>query len=355
MEQKIKNRKRWYWIGAALLLVGIVIGVVYLFSPQSTSPNMVTEREAKKVEKQISVTILRYEQDLFRIDFEHFDEEITKLTEKYPPYLIDKKYAQDPEVKKMLQGYLDDRFIKDLYSKTQTLFADIEPLKEELKQAFSYYLNYFLEDSVPTMITIVPGLDLQMPSVYIFDQILYINLDQYLGAGYSYYAKMGIPKYITERMEAKYIPVDIFKKAIVYRHLPNKEPVTLLDWMVQEGKKLYFTEMMLPKLPKNLIIGYTEEKFEWAETYYPNVWGHLIEKNQIFSKSDDVVRNMIEESPFTKPFGNVSPGRMGQFIGWKIVKEFMKNNPEVTLEQLMKMENAQNILDRSTFKPIIKK
>ena len=86
-----------------------------------------------------------------------------------------------------------------------------------------------------------------------------------------------------------------------------------------------------------------------------NLIENLIEKNQIFSKSDDVVRNMIEESPFTKPFGNVSPGRMGQFIGWKIVKEFMKNNPEVTLEQLMKMENAQNILDRSTFKPIIKK
>jgi hypothetical protein len=80
-----------------------------------------------------------------------------------------------------------------------------------------------------------------------------------------------------------------------------------------------------------------------------------VEQQKLFSKDDDVVRIFIEESPFTKPFGNRSPGRMGQFLGWKIVKEYMKNNPEVTLEQLMQTKDLQIILNRSAFKPMIKK
>lgn len=349
----MKNKKIFIIITVIAILVIAIVSV--FFWPEKERKLQVSQSELKEVKKRIQIDIQRYDQDLFGMDMNQLNSEVLKLAEKYPTYLIDKNICTSPELLAMLQNYLTDPVIKDIYQKVQQQYPNLNPFENDLQQAFSYYLIYFPNQKIPKIITIIPGIDLQMPSVYIFDEIVYVNLDMYLGTTCSHYQKLGIPKYISERFESKYLTVDIFKKAIVYKHLPEQEPTTFIENMIIEGKKLYFTEMMLPKTPLQDIIGYSEEKYQWAENFYPNVWGYIVEQQKLFSKDDDVVRIFIEESPFTKPFGNRSPGRMGQFLGWKIVKEYMKNNPEVTLEQLMQTKDLQIILNRSAFKPMIKK
>lgn len=349
----MKNR-RIIIITSAIAIIIIAVIIVILW-PEKERKNQVSQIELNGVKNKVKITILRYDQDLFNIDMNEINTSVLKLAEKYPPYLIDKNICTNPELLAMLKNYLTDPVIKDIYQKVQKQYPDLDQFESELQKAFSYYLVYFPKQEVPKIITIIPGIDLQMPSIYIFDEIVYLNLDLYLGTGCSHYQKLGIPKYISERYESKYLTVDVFKKAIVYKHLPEQVPITLLDNMIIEGKKLYFTEMMLPNTPLLDIIGYSEEKYQWAEQYYPNVWGYIVEQQKLFAKDDDVVRTFIEESPFTKPFGNPSPGRIGQFLGWKIVKEYMKNNPDVTLEQLMQTTDLQTILNRSAFKPLIKK
>lgn len=348
-------KKKLIFIIAVLIAAIAVAVLLFIFWPEKERKDQVSPSELKEVKKNIKINILRYDQDLFNLDMNHINETILKLSEKYPKYLIDKSVCTNPEMLEMLKSYLKDPIINDIHQLVQKQYPQLEQLETALEKAFSYYLVYFPKQEIPTIITIIPGIDLQMPSIYIFDEVVYVNLDMYLGSSCLHYQKLGIPKYISERFESKYLTVDLFKKAIVYKHLPEQEPVTLLDNMIIEGKKLYFTEMMLPNTPLQDIIGYSDEKFQWAESYYPNVWGYLVEKNQLFAKEDDVLRKFIEEAPFTKPFGNPSPGRMGQFIGWKIVKEYMKNNSEISLEQLMNTKNSQLILNRSAFKPIIKK
>ena len=66
------------------------------------------------------------------------------------------------------------------------------------------------------------------------------------------------------------------------------------------------------------------------------------------------MRCYIEETPFTKQFGNDSPGRLGIFLGWKLIQSYMKNNPEVTLPELMQISDYQKILNNSKFKPQVK-
>jgi hypothetical protein len=126
---------------------------------------------------------------------------------------------------------------------------------------------------------------------------------------------------------------------------------TLIENMITEGKKLYFTEMMFPNLDERLIIGYSEEKYKWANDYSGNAWNYMIEKNELFGKGDALIRCYIEEAPFTKPFGNESPGRIGAFLGWKLIQSYMKNNPDVTLVDLMQDVDYQKILNFSKFKP----
>ena len=173
----------------------------------------------------------------------------------------------------------------------------------------------------------------------------------YLGENNKHYQAFGVPKFISQRCDKKYMAIDCFKKAIVYRHLPEKARETLLDHMIYEGKKLYFTELMFPEKSEQDIIGYTDAKYGWAMTYQGNVWSYLVEKNLLFSKDNDPVLKMIEEAPFTKPFTNESPGRLGAFIGWKIIQHYMKNNPDVTLPQLLQNTDSRAILNAAKYQP----
>jgi len=336
-----------------VLLVSAVL--VWFLWPEKEKKLQIPKTELNQAKRNFKLQILRYDQDLFKINQNQLEEGIKQLAKKYPSYLIDKNAYQNPQLVEGLRKYLNDPVLTDLYKKSQKLYSNFEVFENEMVDGFAHYLVYYPNQKVPPIITMIPGLDMEMPSAYMFENVIYLNLDWYLGVDYPLYNKMGIPKYISERMDSKYITVDIFKKALVYIHLPNQVPLTLLEGMIIEGKKLYFTEMMLPEKPMQEIIGYTEKKYIWAEKFYPNVWGYLIENNLLYSKEDDAFRKYVEEAPFSKPFGNVSPGRIGQFLGWKIVKAYMENNPEITLDQLMQTTDLQMILNKSAFKPIIKK
>lgn len=70
---------------------------------------------------------------------------------------------------------------------------------------------------------------------------------------------------------------------------------------------------------------------------------------------DNNIKNyqrIIEEAPFTKFYEEIdreSPGRVGQWIGWQIVRSYMENN-NATIDQLLKTEPIE-IFNNSKYKP----
>ena len=78
----------------------------------------------------------------------------------------------------------------------------------------------------------------------------------------------------------------------------------------------------------------------------------ILEKNDLlFSKDEDPIRRLVQEAPFSNPFKN-SPGRIGAFIGWRIIVSYMEKHPEISLNQLMQETNSRAILDKSGYKPL---
>jgi hypothetical protein len=60
---------------------------------------------------------------------------------------------------------------------------------------------------------------------------------------------------------------------------------------------------------------------------------------------------MISDGPFTTLFANNSAPRAGAFLGWKIVNRFMEKNPDVSIQELMKNNDYQGILNAASYKP----
>ena len=308
-------------------------------------------KEQKEEIRNVEVPIFRYEQALDTLDLRHLSAEIEKLYGKFPENLIAKDSWKNAELMQGLKAYLTDPFIIDLYKECGKQYQDMSDIRTALTEAFKIYLTHFPGDSIPSFYTLIPGLDFSTPSVFGFGNDIYICLDMYLGSNFKYYAQANMPRFIAARCERRFIPTDVFSKSICYRHLPDKTPVTLLDYMILEGKKLYFTQIIFPATKEQDIIGYSTEQFDWARKNQGRIWQYLIEKQLLYSKEESVIRRMVDETPFTRDFGNQSPGRLGIYVGWQIVKSYMSHNKDITLQDLMQNTDAQQILNKSLYKP----
>ena len=82
------------------------------------------------------------------------------------------------------------------------------------------------------------------------------------------------------------------------------------------------------------------------------MWSYLVEEKLLYDNNIKNYQRFIEDAPFTKFYLEIdreSPGRVGQWLGWQIVKSYMENN-EVTLDQLLKTEPT-TIFNKSKYKP----
>jgi len=339
----------------AILCISLILCIFATGCKKKNKPVEVTSpkltEEQVETAKGIEVNLLRYEQDLFNIDQANMAAAFAGLYGKYPDNIIANGAWNNKEMLQSIKGFINDPVIQEIYKDTQTQFADMTEFKEQITPALTLYLTHFPDEKVPDFCTLVSGIDFQMPQVFGYQNTIFICLDMYLGKDYKHYGQAGMPKYIAARCDKKYMATDCFSKALVYKHLPEKTLVTLLDNMVDAGKKMLFTQTMFPNTDPQDILEYSKEQYKWATSHESAVWHRMIEKNLVYNNSDDVIRRMMDETPFTRDFGNDSPGRMGVFIGFQIVQSYMKTHPGTTLKDLMAMTDSQKFLKESGYKP----
>jgi len=181
------------------------------------------------------------------------------------------------------------------------------------------------------------------------DSLLLISLDVYLGKGHKFYSDY--PKYIKENNSKENIVVDVANSIIDKQLLPISNR-TFLAKMIHEGKKMYLLDLYLPNVSDKLKIGYSKEKLDWSIENEEEVWMYFMEKKLLFSTDTKLNKRFLEIAPFSKFYlevDNQSPGRIGVWIGWQIVKSFMQNN-DVSLQKLLIID-SQELFNKSKYKP----
>ena len=72
----------------------------------------------------------------------------------------------------------------------------------------------------------------------------------------------------------------------------------------------------------------------------------------LFSTETKLNKRFLEMAPFSKFYRSedtLSPGRIGAWIGWQIVRSYMKHN-DVSLQQLLKTP-SEEVYKNSKYKP----
>ncbi len=291
--------------------------------------------------------IKRYEVDLFSIDTNSFESGLKKIFPKYKIFLGDQ--MPDNSGIEQLKLFVTDPLIRETYAYTMQQYPDLQWLNTSFDKAFAIMKKEMPEIKTPKVYTYISGFDIQMPIKY-SDSALIIGLDLYLGKDYSAYKNtLGYPLYIINRLERNYILPDAFRE-IAWAHLPDAQPSTLLDAMIEQGKIIYFTELMLPDSKPAELIKYTNEQLSWILSNEQNMWTFIIDNQLLYSADPKAMTMFMTDGPFTSGFSEKSPSRTGYWIGWQIVKNYMERN-DVPLSDLLKETDSQKILEQSGYKP----
>ena len=295
------------------------------------------------------VEIKRYEKVLFGIDPANLRAEIDPYIEEFRLFL---GYELDnPMVQQQLLAYITDPFILELYSDVAQAWPELGELENQLTTAFHYYVYHFPENDVPVVYSYISGVDYHLPVKY-HENNLIVGLDMFMGIDYPNYDRVGMPVFIRQRFIRENAPKETM---LVLAHNKLRQnpvaPETLLDFMIFEGKLLYFLDCMFPLSHDSLKIAFTSQHILWADRYQGHAWAHFIENELLYSTDNHMIRSYIGEAPFTDSFSSNSAPRMGAYIGWQIVRAFMRRNPEVTLNELLTVKSAVEILNQANYRP----
>jgi gliding motility-associated lipoprotein GldB len=228
------------------------------------------------------------------------------------------------------------------------VFPSEEKLEEELQALFQHIKYYFEDFDTPKVYTTTSDVDYKN-KVIVTDSLLIIELDTYLGSEHYFYTD--ISRYITKTMQPAMVTSDV-ATAYSRNYIQVPRQRTLIEQMVYFGKQLYLKDLWLPNAKDAIKIGYTESELLWAQENEAYIWSFFIEGELLFSTDAKLAGRFINPAPFSKfklELDNESPGMVGRFIGWQIVRSYMEKN-SVTPQQLM-ATSADELFKNSKYKP----
>ena len=242
---------------------------------------------------------------------------------------------------------MQDPIWREVHTEVQKKYADFEPVKADLELLFKHIKYYFPETKTPKVITIISEMDYTNKAIYA-DSLVIISLELYLGKNHKFYQ---FPNYIKQNFEQKQIMPDIVS-SFSSRKIPSVMDKDLLSQMIYRGKQLYLKDVLLPDYSDAEKMGYTPEQIKWCEENESYMWRYFIEGELLYSADQKLVTRFINPAPFSKFYleiDNESPGQVGAWIGWQMVRSYMENN-KVPVADLLKTE-AKEIFSKSKYKP----
>jgi len=287
---------------------------------------------------QANVNIIRFDKDFYG----HPAKELPEIKKKYT-YLFSPRIPDSIWVRKM-----QDSLFARLSKQVKHVFPNMNPYKEPIANVFKHIKYYQPNFKEPRIICLYSDWNYSQRAVYA-DSLLFLALDNFLGTDNPVYK--GVPTYIRHNLTAERIPVEIANSIIERQVKPNKSK-TFIAKMIYYGKKLYLLDKFVPNMPDSLKIGYTAKKMQWAIENEENVWEYFIDKKMLYDGKGSLDLRFLNLAPYSKFYSEEdmkSPGRIGQYIGWQIVRAYMKKN-EVSLQKLIKTDEEE-IFKKSKYKP----
>jgi hypothetical protein len=299
--------------------------------------------------------INRLEQDLFKIDTSNIIGASKRLEKKYGTFyatynkgILNNGGIKDSTYTNQLKRFISDKDMREAYHDCQKMYPDVTFLEEETKEMFQHFNYYFPNKKTPEVITMMSGFNY---STIIVDSTLAIGLEMYLGSNSKFYTMLGLPYYKIMFMNKNNIASDALRTWMFEEFKYNMNKNDFLSDIVYLGKIIYLNDAILPEINDTIKMQYTQKQLDYCIKNEFNIWTYFIAQKLLYTTDHAEIMKFTGEGPFTTALSKEAPPRIGYWIGLQIVRQYMKHNPDITLEQLMNETDAQKILTKSKYKP----
>jgi hypothetical protein len=307
----------------------------------------------------LNLEVNRFDQELAALDEQNYETKIIEISKKYP--LIFEVFVEQIARAGRLEDslFLDrlrpiffDKYTQELYKKCEDVFRDFNTVEDELEYAYKHLLHYYPEFTIPEVYSIISNFGVAAAS---FENSIMFSLEYYLGDAFPAYDGL-FPHYKYKHFKKDYLIADIMKVQFGALY-PEEEYAgnNLLSKMIYEGKKLFFLELMIPQKHDSIRIGYGKDELKWCAKNEGKIWNQFLESKMLYETQTLQISKYLDDGPFTNAIGfpQDSPPRLGQWIGWQIVRNYIERNAISDFQMLFEEKDAQKILMQSAYKPKI--
>jgi len=302
-------------------------------------------KEENKVEEKVAAIPVG-KVNIERFDKQFYDagpEGLAALKAQYP-YFFPAGNEDAVWINKMKEPLL-----QELHGEVEKTFPNTSSLEKDLQAFFQHAKYYYPNFRQPKVVTLISEMDYENRIIYT-DTLLLVSLDLYLGKDHKYY--VDFPKYQSALFEQSQIMPDVVSAFSMGKIAPPQDR-TLLSLMIYYGKELYLKDILIPESTDEAKMGYTKEQLDWAKANEAEIWRYFVDRKILYDTDPKLAPRFINPAPFSKFYlelDNESPGRVGQWLGWQIVKSYVASNPKVQLQSLLAMD-AKTLFDNSKYKP----
>ena len=314
----------------------------YLFLPLLFAFVLISCDKKTKIEKAVEEIPLDIKVERFdKAFFETTPQDLPKLKLQYPFF-----FPAGNDDKVWIDKIQNPQW-RELYTEVEKRYSNFEPQTAKIETLFKHIKYYFPKTKTPKVYTIIAEMDYQNKVIYAKNMLI-ISLEMYLGKDHKFYE---FPEYLKQNFQENQMLPDIASSFSKDKIVPPTDN-TLLSQMIYAGKELYIKDLLLPEYSDADKMGYKPEQIKWCQENEGYMWRYFIEKKLLYDTDQKLIPRFINPAPFSKFYleiDNETPGRVGSWIGWQIVRSFMENN-EVSLQHLLQMDNKE-LFEKSKYKP----
>ena len=303
--------------------------------------------------EQKELDVFRFEQQLFSINTENVNEKIMSFRTEH------KSFNEFFEKEIMLKSKNDSLYAEELLNFTQfpqmreaydslsLLYSDFSDIENELNNAFSIFYFYFPQYSLPKIITFFSGFNY---GVIAYDNIIAIGLENFLGKNSKFYKLLRNPNYLSFHKQKKFLTSNVME--VWYNECFDKcfYCEDFLSRIIHKGKIMLFIDLMLPNSNLENKFRFSKVEMDWVINNEDKIWTYFIENELLYSIKEQEFISYLNYAPFARGMPNNAPSRVGYYIGYRILQDYMQNN-NVSLNDVVKENDYRKILKNSRYKP----
>ncbi len=250
----------------------------------------------------------------------------------------------DPRLPMVLHRFVLDPDWRAAQLAVDSVLGDMETQRVQFEEAFERLHTLFPDSLVPRVIAFNSGYNY---GIFPTDSALGVGVEWFIGKDHpviGYLAPEAFPQYVKDRMTPEMLVPSAVKGWLLVHYTRDIRGADLLTNLVETGKVMALLDALLPETEPRLKFAFNEEQLAWCEANEYLMWKDIVSKEQLFSKDSEVIGRFMNDGPFTNGFPHESPGHVGEWIGYHMVRAYMQQHPNTSFAQLLALEDPNIVL-----------